>query len=154
MSKQTEQVYELGYHLVSTLDEAAVSTAVDSIKSLVEGAKGEHISEEAPEMMDLAYQITRRVAGNREDFNRAYFGTLKFRFETAAIADLQTALDSDLNIIRYIVFRTVEEETRVPEELLIADSRDGKKPEEKKEEKTDDAVEKTDKSEEESEKED
>lgn len=121
---QEKQVYELGFHLVPTLDESSVVSAVEAIKSLVEKHQGEHISEETPEMMDLAYEISRKLKGKKEVFTRSHFGSVKFRVLPSEVEELQNELDADLDIFRYILFRTVEEDTRAPADLFADDKKD------------------------------
>lgn len=121
---QEKQVYELGFHLVPTLDESSVVSAVEAIKSLVEKHQGEYIAEEAPEMIDLAYDISRKVKGKKEVFSRGQFGSIKFRVSPAEIEELQNELDADLDIFRYILYRTVEEDTRAPADLFADEKKD------------------------------
>ena len=48
----------------------------------------------------------------RVEFDRGYFGWLKFEAPIAAAAVLEESLKRNNSVIRHIVFRTVREETR------------------------------------------
>lgn len=104
-------VYELGYHLLPTIDEADVLTSVAKIKSLIDEREGNIISEEMPKLISLAYDISKSVNTKKLKFGKAYFGWVKFEMDPAKILDLKNKIESLSEILRMIVIKTVKENT-------------------------------------------
>jgi len=112
MDEKQTQIYEVGYHIVPTVSEEKLGDKVGAIKQVLDGIGASLISEEHPKMIPLAYEIKRRVEGaNAEKFNTAYFGWIKFESESTKIAELNEKLDKNDDILRYIVIKTVRENT-------------------------------------------
>lgn len=105
------QVYELGYHVLPTVAEENVSEEVSKIHSLVSSLGGAIISEGAPSMRQLAYDITKKVGGKNIKFGKAYFGWLKFEMERSQILVLKNKVEILPNILRSIFVKTVKENT-------------------------------------------
>ena len=105
-------VYELGYHLLPDIPEDKVPEEVNKIKKLLESFDAEFISEGEPEFMDLAYTIYVPRGGHNDKYNQAYFGWIKFRAPKANLPELQKELKLNQSILRFILFKTVEEDTR------------------------------------------
>ena len=72
---------------------------------------GEFISEEMPRMMPLAYEMTKVISNVNNRFNDAYFGWIKFEMTTENILNLKAKLDLETNIIRFLITKTVHENT-------------------------------------------
>lgn len=106
------RVYEVGYHITPTIKEEDIESIVGGIRSVIEKAGGNFIAEGAPSSQRLAYGIEGREAGKRIEYDRAYFGWIKFEAEIAAAHALETALKQSNDVIRFILFRTVKEDTR------------------------------------------
>jgi ribosomal protein S6 len=107
------KIYEVSYHLLPTLAEDAIPAEAEKIKSLITSLKGEVISEAAPELKTLAYEI--------EKYNKAYFGWVKFSLVPESVEKVKTALDASGTVFRYLIVSTVKEST------LLAD-RETKRP--------------------------
>ncbi len=106
------RVYEVGYHLVPTLEEGNVPTIHGDLKDLITSTfKGEIISEDVPKMMDLAYTMLKVVSNVRSKFDTAYFGWIKFAMEADQVLELKKKLDLDPKIIRFLILKTVKENT-------------------------------------------
>jgi ribosomal protein S6 len=105
------RVYEVGYLLVPTLLEEEVPTVYGNIKELVSSFGGEMISDEMPRIMPLAYKMVKVVANVRNKFDSAYFGWVKFNMESDKVVELKKKLDLDPKIIRFLVLKTVKENT-------------------------------------------
>lgn len=105
------RVYEVGYLLVPTIAEEEVPAVYGSLKELVLSFGGEIIADEIPKMMGLAYSMTKVVSNVRSKFNTAYFGWTKFTMDTAKVLELKKRLDLDTNIIRFLIVKTVKENT-------------------------------------------
>ncbi|HUO56357.1 MAG TPA: 30S ribosomal protein S6 [Candidatus Paceibacterota bacterium] len=107
-----QRIYEVGYHIVPTVLEDNLEAVVGAIRSVIEKAGGTFISEGAPTLMKLSYLMTHREEDKNVEYDRGFFGWIKFEAPTAASALLDNALKNDKNILRFIIFRTVREETR------------------------------------------
>lgn len=106
------KVYEVGYLLVPTLEEGNIPAIHGDLKDLVVSTfKGEIISDEIPKMMTLAYPMLKVAANLRSKFDTAYFGWIKFTMGAEEIVELKKKLDLDLNIIRFLIMKTVKENT-------------------------------------------
>lgn len=106
------RIYELGYLMMPTLAEGEISQETATLKALVEENGGVIIAEQTTQQITLAYSMQQVVNGKREMFETAHFGGMKFEIEPSAIMSLKKALDGDRNLLRYIIFKTVRENTR------------------------------------------
>jgi len=106
------RIYEIGYHVMPTVEEADVEKVVGDIRSQIEAAGGAFIAEGAPSLTRLSYPIEAREGDKYVDHDRGYFGWLKFEAPTAAAATLDESLKGNGKVLRYIIFKTVREETR------------------------------------------
>jgi ribosomal protein S6 len=105
------KIYEVGYLLVPTLSEEEVPTIFGDLKELITSFKGEFISEEMPKMIPLAYTMLKVVQNVRSKFDNAYFGWVKFEMDSVSILELKKKLDLNPNIIRFLILKTVKENT-------------------------------------------
>jgi ribosomal protein S6 len=120
------RVYELGYLLVPTIPEENVAGIYSNLKDLVSSLGGIHISDEMPKMIPLAYSMMKVVANVRSKFNTAYFGWVKFTMDSDKILELKKKLDFDPNVIRFLILKTVKENTIAAKRFVRGDMR--KKP--------------------------
>lgn len=105
------RVYELGYLLVPTISETDLPVIYGNLKELVSSLSGVAISDEMPKMINLAYAMTKVVSNVRNKFNTAYFGWVKFTMDSDKVLDLKKKLDLDSNVIRFLILKTVRENT-------------------------------------------
>ena len=105
------RVYELGYLLVPTLSEEDVPVTFGNLKELVSSLGGIAISDEMPKMLTLAYPMVKVVANIRNKFKTAYFGWVKFTMDSDKILKLKKRLDLDPNFVRFLILKTVRENT-------------------------------------------
>lgn len=106
------RVYEIGYHILPTVKEEDVESVVAGIRAFIEKAGGSFIAEGAPVSIKLAYTMFVSNEGKRTAFDRAYFGWIKCELEGSAAYTLAQQLETDKQILRSIVFKTVREDTR------------------------------------------
>lgn len=111
------RVYELGYHLVPTLAEEQVPQASDAVRGMIEGVSGTIIADEKPVFIDLAYTIVKVVNHKNKSFDEAYFGFIKFEAYPEEIATLEEALKRDENVLRYLVVKTLKENTFISKKI-------------------------------------
>jgi ribosomal protein S6 len=105
------RVYELAYLFVPTLAEETVLGSFGNLKALIEEHKGVFVSEEMPKTMPLAYQMSRTIENKKTWFNDAYFGWIKFEIEPSALEGIEAKLKRDEQILRYMILKTVKENT-------------------------------------------
>ena len=121
MNEEIERrVYELGYLAVSTLTDAQLTAAVDSVRAKITERGGTIISEDAPAELVLAYSMYTRAQEKNIPHEKAFFGTLKFEVAPAAAEELRHLMTGDNNFIRSLLYVTVAEDTRAkiaPEKL-------------------------------------
>ena len=106
------RVYEVGYHIVPTVKEEDVETVLSTIRGSIERSGGVFISEGAPTNIRLSYPMTVHNRGKNVDYDRAYFGWIKFESSPESARVLEDALNHDTEILRSIVFRTLRTDTR------------------------------------------
>jgi ribosomal protein S6 len=106
------RVYEAGYHIVPTVKEEDVEKVVAGIRGEIEKLGGSFIAEGAPSLMKLTYPMDKREGERLVEYDRGYFGWLKFEGSTDSAAALTKALNGNKDILRSIVFKTLREDTR------------------------------------------
>jgi ribosomal protein S6 len=116
------QIYEVGYLLVPTTPEEQVPALYSGLKDLVASLGGEAIADDMPKMIPLAYPMTKVVYNVRSKFNTAYFGWLKFAMPKNKALELKKKLDLDINIIRFLLLKTVKENTIAAKRFVGRDS--------------------------------
>lgn len=109
--ESNKKIYELGYHVLPNLSEDEVAKVVSGIKDTLSKMEASVISEQFPQMMTLAYELTKEIENKNRKFNTAYFGWIKFEVETSNIESFKTEMDKNLNILRFIIIKTVREST-------------------------------------------
>jgi ribosomal protein S6 len=111
----TEQnSYELAFHILPTVAEGEVSGAFDTLKASVTQAGGEIFSEEAPERIDLAYEIVKHTEGANKKYGSAYFGWMRFRVESDKIEGIQESVDSNSSVLRHLIIKLTKVEEAYP----------------------------------------
>ena len=105
------RIYELGYLLVPTIEEKDVPAMYGNLKEFIYSFQGEIISDEIPRMTSLAYPMLKVTANKREKFNTAYFAWIKFAMDSQKILELKKKLDLDPNLLRFLILKTVRENT-------------------------------------------
>ncbi len=105
------RVYEISFIFDNKLDEEAALEKGNAIKQSIATLGGSFISEEAPYMRELAYEMVRVVNNVNIRFNEGYFGWIKFELEGAKVKELEKGLKSDEQVIRFMVVATVRENT-------------------------------------------
>lgn len=107
----TLTVYEVSYLLLPSLAQAQVPAKVTALKGLLTSAGGQVISDENPILIDLAYPMTKVVQTVRHKCTMGYFGWIKFEVTKEGIEAIKKSFDADNEILRYLIIRTVRENT-------------------------------------------
>jgi len=105
------RVYEVGYLLAPTISEGEVLAVYGFLKELVASFGGEIISDEMPKIIGLAYTMSKVLQNVRHKFDMAYFGWIKFSTDPEKVLELKKKLDLDPNVIRFLIMKTVKENT-------------------------------------------
>lgn len=109
------RVYEVGYHILPSVDEGNLGTEREALVAIITKFKGIIISEEMPVLIDLAYDMDKVIDNKRNIFSQAYFGWIKFNLAPESIEELTAEIESLPSVLRYIVIKTVKENTIVSE---------------------------------------
>ena len=129
------KIYEIGFHIVPIVAEDDLGVRVTKIRDVIESKGGRVIADEYPKHMDLSYAITKIAANKRALYRSAYFGWIKFEADPAGIKALEADMMKDDFILRFILVKTVRENTMAPKKALQAKREDGITPQEKTVEK-------------------
>lgn len=105
------RVYEVGFHLVPSLSDSDLALRVDEIRKAIEEKGGVIISEDYPQILDLAYTMRRMSAGSWHKYDTAYFGWIKFEGLPEAALALKQMLEHSDFVVRYLLIKTVRENT-------------------------------------------
>ncbi len=123
MTKEIEsivdsRVYEVSYFFDNKIEESAALNKGASLKQSIATLGGSFISEEAPYMREMAYEMIRVVNNVNIRFNEGYFGWIKFDLTADKVKVFEKSLKDDEEVVRYIIVKTVAENTvftkRVP----------------------------------------
>lgn len=131
------QVYELGYHIVSTVAEENLPKEVEALKAIVLKDGGSLVSEGEPKLINLAYPMTKSVADTKKKFTSAYFGWIKFEAKSELMGEIKKAVDANPHVLRYLLIKTVRENTLYTPKLNSVKVGEKEAPKAKKSIKTD-----------------
>ncbi|MBX4210794.1 30S ribosomal protein S6 [Candidatus Parcubacteria bacterium] len=105
------KIYEIGLLIVPTIAEEKVAGEFADIKSIIEKANGVFIAEELPKQRALAYTMVKHIGARNERFDTAYFGWVKYEIVPGAIDDIKKKLESRDTVLRFLIVKTVRENT-------------------------------------------
>lgn len=105
------QVYELGYHILPIVNEEDTVLETNKIKDYLFKVGASIVSEGVPSMRQLAYEMSKNVDGKNLKVHKAYFGWIKFELNTSKVVDFKKFIDLNQNILRYLIVKTVKENT-------------------------------------------
>jgi len=110
------RVYELGYLLMPSVDEGNLSNERDALVALITKFKGIVISEGQPQLIDLAYDMSKIINNKKQIYSQAYFGWIKFDVTPNVIDALTAEIETGESLIRSIMNKTVRENTLTSEQ--------------------------------------
>jgi small subunit ribosomal protein S6 len=105
------RVYEISFIFDNKLDEGTALKKAETLKQSIATLGGSFISEEAPYMRELAYEMIKVQNNINVRFNEGYFGWIKFELGGDKVKELEKGLKVDEEVVRYLVVRTVAENT-------------------------------------------
>lgn len=100
----SNQVYELGFHLVPTLGDDKVGKAFDKVINLIEKVGGKVISKSEPALLNLEYTMEKTVESVKSKYNNAYFAWVIF--EGGDVQDLGNEVENDKDVLRQLLIKT------------------------------------------------
>jgi ribosomal protein S6 len=122
--KDSRPLYEIGFHVVPTVDESKLGQVMADLRAEIAKAGGEIVSGTEPAKMTLAYVIERATSGKREKYTEAYFGWVRFVIEErAGIPAIEGFLRQDRNFLRYLLIETSHEEAAAPRRAVFSSNR-------------------------------
>lgn len=122
--KDTRLVYEIGFHVVPTVEEAKVGDTVEKIRAQLAAMQAEVVGEQFPAKITLAYTIERAAAGKREKYNEAYFGWIKFAVEEReGISGLEAMLRGTREIMRFLLVESSLADASQPRRAVFSSNR-------------------------------
>jgi ribosomal protein S6 len=110
-SEKDLQIYEVGFHILPTVEEANLSEVLVKIKDGLAEKGAELISEDFPKLRPLAFTMVKEIQGKKVKFNKAYFGAIKFELDREALVEVDKLVKNNPEILRYIIVKTVRENT-------------------------------------------
>jgi len=111
IKEDRQQVYEIGYLLVSSIPEEKVAGEVDALKEILTKKGAEFIGEEAPELRTLAYTMVKKIGPTNHRFDKGYFGWFKFELSAKEIEGIKKTFELNPNMLRMLVINTIKENT-------------------------------------------
>ncbi len=103
------RVYELGYIVNPNMSEGNLAKEREALVALITKYKGIVISEGQPQLIDLAYEMSRVINNKRQKYNQGYFGWIKFDTTPDLIDALTEEVDAMTSLVRFLVIKTVRE---------------------------------------------
>lgn len=120
-SKARVGIYEIGYLMVPSIAEENLGAEVTAFKDALTAKGVTFISDEYPRMMELAYEMSRSIMNKKQKFSYGYFGWVKFETTTEAAVVIKDMMDKNETFIRYIMIKTVRENTMSQKRAYKAD---------------------------------
>lgn len=105
------RVYEISFIFDNKLDEGAALGKAEQLKQSIATLGGSFISEEAPYMRELAYEMIRVQNNVNVRFNEGYFGWIKFEMTADKVKEFEKAIKLDEEVVRYLIVKTVRDNT-------------------------------------------
>ncbi len=105
------RVYELGFHLDPELPTEEVKKAYQAVRSHIE-EKGTLVAEGEPQMVQLAYTISRQETSGRRDFDSAHFSWIVYEATPENHAEVISVIGANKHIIRFVDLLTTKDSAR------------------------------------------
>lgn len=105
------RVYELGYHIVSSIPEEKLPAEVTAIKDTLEKHGASVIAEDSPKLKNLTYTMTKVIGPKHSKYDTAYFGWIKFEMPPENVEVVKKIFERADMILRFLIIKTVREST-------------------------------------------
>jgi len=107
----SKTIYEIGFQIVPSVPEDKLGAEFTLLKEVIEKNGGSIVSEEAPKMRPLAYEMRKETAGKYQKYTTAYFGWIKFEVTPEGSLKIGEAFKTSPLILRHLLIKTVRENT-------------------------------------------
>jgi len=114
------QIYEIGFHFVPGVGDEGSGESFNKLRTLLEGNGAEIISYELPNRIGLAYALEKMIDHKKQTYTESYFGWVKFDVAREKIDVIKKTLDENQEILRYIIIKTIKENTLAPKKVYVA----------------------------------
>ena len=104
-------VYEISLLFLPTLSQEEALARAEHIRSDIAKRGGQVISHEDPISIPLAYKMVKVIGTSHQKFDKGYFAWIKFEMSPETLSDLKKHLDEDGSVLRYLIIKTVRENT-------------------------------------------
>ena len=121
------RIYEVGYLLVPTIAGEEVPAQYGNLKELIASLGGSVIADEMPRQITLAYTMVKVINNIHTKFDSAYFGWVKFTMDPEKVLELKKKMTLDINVLRFLILKTVKESTVAPKKYMRTDAPKRKK---------------------------
>src|SRR3989344_87201 len=120
-NKENNQVYELGFIFIPTITEDNIVVEFTKLKEVLQSNNGLIISDEVPKLISLSYEMSKIINNKKQKFNTGYFGWVKFDINKIELLKLKELLKNSETILRFLLIKTIKEDTRVPKKFIRGD---------------------------------
>src|SRR5574337_727565 len=103
--------YEIGYLILPSVPEDALSGAVNKIYSIVEKSGGKRFAGEEPFLYDLAYQMSKNIGARKYVVDEAYLGWFKFELEPEKVEEVKKGIEALEEVLRFLLIKAPREVT-------------------------------------------
>ena len=121
--KEAGKIYELAYIFVPTIPEENIPAEAGNLKEMLAHLGAIAIGEDFPKLIPLAYEMEKTISNKKQKFDSGYFGWFKFELEPENAIKLDEDLRRKENIIRFMIIKTVRENTMPRKMPIFRDSR-------------------------------
>jgi ribosomal protein S6 len=111
-TSENAKLYELGFHILPTVTEDKVTDVYNDVTGIINKYGGSIVKTGEPKAIKLAYTITKKVKGQNERFNSAYFAWIKFDSNSEEIEKIKAEIDSNEDLLRYLIIKTVDDDEK------------------------------------------
>ena len=118
--EKNPRIYEVSFLIAPSLPEEKVLETVAQIKDIFEKNGGAVVSDEFPKMRPLAYTVEKKFGGRIYKYDTAYFGSIKFESEATVLPLLKEFLEKSETIVRFLLVKTVRENTMASSKFIHA----------------------------------
>lgn len=117
-----DEIYEISFIFNPNLQEELANQKLEVLKNYIASLKGSFISEEAPYIRDLSYEMTRVINNVNTRFKQGYFGWVKFYLQKDKIENINKKLKLDEEIIRFLIVKADKDNDVFTKELSVIKS--------------------------------
>jgi ribosomal protein S6 len=130
--KDGAKIYEVGYIIVPSVPEEKIGAEVEKVRSVISKFGGEIIGGEEAKKKTLSYTMIKKIGVTNHRFKEGYFGWLKFEMSSENVNEIKKTLETDNNVLRFLLINTVRENTYLGEKAKVLAKENSKEDDEEK----------------------